>query len=110
MTEDQLRALVRESLARHLGASPAPVAQGFSPRSAPVAQGFGPGSTPVAQGFGLASAPVAQGFSPAVVPPWRGHPSHVRFVLVTGRDSDGPCLVEPAVGCTHCGYCQSYGH
>lgn len=91
MTEDQLRALVRESIARHLGTAQAPAA---------VGQVLGP-----AQGF----APVAQGFTPAV-PPWRGHPSHVRFVLVTGRDSDGPCLVEPMVGCTHCGFCQSYGH
>ena len=25
-------------------------------------------------------------------------------------DGDGPCLIEPAVICNHCGYCKSYGH
>jgi hypothetical protein len=36
-----------------------------------------------------------------------GHPSHVRYML---PESDGPCLIEPAVQCNHCGYCQSHGH
>ena len=36
-----------------------------------------------------------------------GHTSHFRYVL---PESDGPCLIEPAVQCTHCGYCQSHGH
>jgi hypothetical protein len=35
------------------------------------------------------------------------HASHVRYVL---PESDGPCLIEPAVPCNHCGYCQSHGH
>jgi hypothetical protein len=35
------------------------------------------------------------------------HSSHVLFVL---PESDGPCLIEPAVSCNHCGYCKSYGH
>lgn len=35
------------------------------------------------------------------------HPSHYRYAL---PESDGPCLIEPAVQCTHCGYCQSHGH
>lgn len=36
--------------------------------------------------------------------------SHARFTLP--RDSEGtlPCLIEPAVQCVHCGYCQSLGH
>jgi len=33
--------------------------------------------------------------------------SHYRYAL---PESDGPCLIEPAVQCTHCGYCQSHGH
>jgi hypothetical protein len=37
------------------------------------------------------------------------HPSHGLMTLVRGGD-DGPCLIEPTVRCTHCGYCQSYGH
>jgi hypothetical protein len=24
--------------------------------------------------------------------------------------TDGPCLIEPGVGCNHCGYCQTHGH
>ena len=38
------------------------------------------------------------------------HPSHAMFVLAVGKDEDGPCIIEPAVACTHCGYCKSYGH
>ena len=38
------------------------------------------------------------------------HPSHRRCVLPAGADTDGPCLIEPAVRCNHCGYCLSYGH
>jgi hypothetical protein len=36
------------------------------------------------------------------------HPSHHRFDLVA--TPDGACIVEPAVRCTHCGFCQSMGH
>jgi hypothetical protein len=49
--------------------------------------------------------PVPTGASPA----WRAHVSHVRLVLPTGRDQDGPCLIEPVTRCSHCGYCQSHG-
>lgn len=38
------------------------------------------------------------------------HASHGMFVLPVGTDTDGPCLIEPAVMCNHCGYCKSYGH
>jgi hypothetical protein len=36
-----------------------------------------------------------------------GHASHDRYAL---PKSDGPCLIEPAVQCNHCGYCESHGH
>jgi hypothetical protein len=36
--------------------------------------------------------------------------SFARLPLVRGGDVDGACLIEPTVRCTHCGYCQSYGH
>jgi hypothetical protein len=77
MTDEQLRMIVRESIARHLGR------QGQSPRL--------PAPQPLA-------------------PSWQSHASHARFILVTGLDTDGPCLIEPAVGCSHCGFCQSMGH
>ena len=35
------------------------------------------------------------------------HASHFRYTL---PETDGPCLIEPAVRCNHCGYCQSHGH
>jgi len=35
------------------------------------------------------------------------HSSHDRYAL---PDSGGSCLIEPAVTCNHCGYCQSHGH
>jgi hypothetical protein len=38
------------------------------------------------------------------------HSSHRLLSLVSGGDPDGRCLIEPAVACTHCGYCQSLGH
>jgi hypothetical protein len=40
----------------------------------------------------------------------RSHSSHGLLTLVTGGDPDGHCLIEPAVRCNHCGYCQSLGY
>ncbi len=37
------------------------------------------------------------------------HVSHARFLRLAPTE-DGQCVIEPAVRCTHCGYCQSYGH
>jgi hypothetical protein len=74
MTEPELRALVRDVIAR---VRP----DGAAPESVP----------------GVATLP-------------RRHASHAMFVLPEGSDTDGPCLIEPAVMCNHCGYCKSYGH
>jgi hypothetical protein len=54
----------------------------------------------------------APGEAPARTPaPAAGpHPSHFRLALVGGGDTEGRCLIEPAVPCNHCGYCQSLGH
>ena len=38
------------------------------------------------------------------------HASHRTFALPEGADMEGPCIIEPAVTCNHCGYCKSYGH
>jgi len=50
--------------------------------------------------------------APQIVPALaaRQHFSHALFVLPSGADTDGPCLIEPAVPCNHCAYCQSLGH
>ena len=74
MTDDELRAIVRDVLARR------------------AAGAEGPGLAAVA-------APVT-----------RAHPSHALFALPAGSESGGQCVIEPAVLCTHCGYCKSYGH
>ena len=37
-------------------------------------------------------------------------PAFALLALPAGADSDGPCIIEPAVSCNHCGYCKSYGH
>ena len=61
----------------------------------------------IAQQLGGAPGPHAQ--PPAV--PLRLHASHGMFATLTdGASEDGPCVIEPAVMCNHCGYCKSYGH
>ena len=77
MTEQDLRAMIRESIARHVGS-------GATSASEPL----------------LMQADAT----------YRAHPSFVRLALLSGGDDDGACLIEPAVRCNHCGYCQSYGH
>jgi hypothetical protein len=86
LTDEQLRALVRDAVARHLG----------HPASALAA---GPPHA-------VASSLPGSGAPPAV----RLHASHARYVLTPGGDTEGACLIEPAVRCNHCGYCQSHGH
>lgn len=39
--------------------------------------------------------------------PLAAHPSHFRYTLPGSGEA---CLIEPAVQCNHCGYCQSHGH
>jgi hypothetical protein len=76
MTDDELRALVRDAIARHLGTAGA-----------------------------VATPPSA-----VPAPLWRSHASFGKYLLPTGTDQDGPCLIEPAVTCNHCGFCLSHGH
>jgi hypothetical protein len=73
VSEHELRALVRDAIARHAG-----------PRAA-------------GQGLDVAR------------PESQPHLSHGRFLTLAPTD-DGQCVIEPAVRCNHCGYCQSYGH
>jgi hypothetical protein len=39
----------------------------------------------------------------------KGALSFGRFLQLRPSE-DGQCVIEPAVRCNHCGYCQSYGH
>lgn len=83
MTEDELRAMVRAAVAAHLG-------------------GGG--------GSALPSTAAALHTTPLSHQPGRAHrdASHALFVLP--GTADGTCIIEPAVACTHCGFCKSYGH
>ena len=40
----------------------------------------------------------------------RSHTSHGRLPVLGGAEADGSCLIEPVVRCSHCGFCQSFGH
>ena len=82
MTELELRALVRDAIARHTLGSASPGSADFSAFREPDVR---------------------------VVQPSE-HASHMVFRVSTGADAGGPCVIEPAVPCNHCGYCRSYGH
>jgi hypothetical protein len=85
MHEDELRAMVRDAVARHLGSD----GRDGSP------------SRP---------SPHESRRCAADAPPWTSHLSHGRFVFLAPTDPDAPCVVEPQVRCHHCGFCQSYGN
>ena len=82
MTDDQLRALVRDAVARHLGLQPGAVPSG--------ATSSGP-------------APVNLRLHPS-------HYRYESLQRGSEGEAAGPCLIEPTVTCNHCGYCQSHGH
>jgi hypothetical protein len=81
MTEQELRALVRQAIARVQG---------------------GAGSAPSHPASSDAPSHLAR-FAPS-------HASHAVFMVPDGSDAEGPCIIEPAVMCNHCGYCKSLGH
>jgi hypothetical protein len=85
MTDHELRAMIRDAIARHAGAG--------TVRLKPDTTGIGE------TGF------VETGIGPSGV-----HASHARLLLLRSGDDDGRCLIEPAVRCNHCGYCLSFGH
>lgn len=88
MNEVDVRALVREAVARHFGqgqhgsaASPRPTAP-------------------------LVSSPPAHAMHGGAV--LAGHSSHALYLtLVNTSDA---CVIEPSAACDHCGYCKSHGH
>jgi len=75
MNDAELRALVRDAVARHLGRRADP-----DPPASSAAEG----------------------------PAYARHASHAQYLaLVNVGDR---CVIEPSVGCNHCGYCKSHGH
>ena len=86
MTDDELRALVRDAIARHLGGRMQPDVDATHGALNNSAHGA------------------------TTVPLWRSHPSFGKFLVPGGAEQGGPCIIEPSVSCNHCGFCQSYGH
>lgn len=83
MNDQELRAIVRAAVARHLH----PDAR-CAPAAAP-----------------LVASPH---FPISPFPHSHGHASHVLYQgLVTVSDA---CVIEPVVSCDHCGYCKSQGY
>jgi hypothetical protein len=56
----------------------------------------------------LVRTAIARVHAPAPLEP--SHPSHLMLAVLSGADIEGPCIIEPAVMCNHCGYCKSLGH
>jgi hypothetical protein len=81
MTEQELRAIIRDAIAK-AGVGAAAGAAKAAPYNPPYAP--------------LHAQPA-------------GHSSHALFTLAPG-DPEGRCMIEPGVACNHCGYCKSYGH
>jgi len=90
MTDDQLRALVRDAVTRHLGGS---AGSGALDRSASCDHD---------------RAGCDDSSAAAVSASWQQHPSH--HVYVTVVNTTEACVIEPAVACNHCNYCKSHGH
>jgi hypothetical protein len=84
MTDDELRALVRDAISRHLG-----------------------GGQAMRVALGTTAAP---GTTARSDPAWRAHASFGKFLNLPGDEAPGPCMIEPSVQCNHCGFCKSYGH
>lgn len=80
MTDDEIRSLIRAAIGKHVGA-------------------------PSAERRGASlDAPAAAPPQPPVL-----SISFGRYALPRAED-DTMCIIEPAVKCNHCGYCQCHGH
>ena len=96
MNEQDVRALVREAIERHLGR---PERSAGAERDDCLAGDHG--RRAIDTGLLVRSAGVQAGH----------HPSHILVKVLPGSEvDDGMCVIEPRVRCNHCGFCQSYGH
>ena len=86
MNDQELRALVRHAVQRHLGGAAAVV---------PSPESRVPGLSRVTR------AEPVPGQS-------QGHASHAIYVTLVNTGE--ACVIEPSVPCNHCNYCKSHGH
>ena len=84
MNEQELRALVRSTVARHLGTS-APCDMEDAGRGFSRAAALGDAALPL--------------------PLFSSHTLYAGLVNIGDA-----CVIEPAVKCDHCGYCKSHGY
>jgi hypothetical protein len=103
MNEQDVRALVREAIERHLGRPERSAKAEHYDR--PDVQRDPPADCDergaIDRGPLVRSAGLQAGH----------HPSHTLLKVLPGSEvDDGMCVIEPLVRCTHCGFCQSYGH
>jgi hypothetical protein len=80
MNDEELRALIRAAIQKHMGSASAPDLPGELRRDA---------------AFSRATEPVSISFG------------QYRLERAAG---DTACLIEPAVQCNHCGFCKCHGH
>jgi len=81
MTDDEIRSLIRVAIEKHMGA--ASERRGAS-LDAPAITIAPPQPPVLSMSFGRYALPRAE--------------------------EDTMCIIEPAVTCNHCGYCQCHGH
>ena len=85
MTDQELRELVRESIAKQLGgAAPAERSPSGLANERPIQIHASHGVYAIARNDAPSGA--------------------------SGDPDNGPCIIEPSVPCTHCNYCKSHGH
>jgi hypothetical protein len=90
VNDDELRALIRDAVARHVGGSPPSSPAPRRPGLAAPESGRGPRS--------LRLEPRA----------FAADPSHYQYLALVNVGE--ACVIEPDVTCNHCGYCRSHGH
>jgi len=96
MNEQDVRALVREAIERHLGRPERSAKAEHYDRPADHHERRAIDSGPLIRSAGLQAGT---------------HASHVLLKVLPGSEvDDGMCFIEPRVRCNHCGFCQSYGH
>jgi hypothetical protein len=81
MTDEELRAIIRQAVQRHVGAGASPL---DPPKLATVLASEGGPQRLQSISFG-------------------------QYSLERAAD-DTMCIIEPAVSCNHCGFCKCHGH
>jgi hypothetical protein len=96
MNEQELRGLVREAIERHLG----------RPDMVDGRRAIIEGRSSMAdKRWAMGDSRSSMGADRSI------DASHVLLKVIPGSQiDDGMCVIEPAVRCNHCGFCQSYGH